>query len=177
MGCEILRDEREETDDCSHVLQPSHLIKKLEKTFGKLLKHERKTKTPRTPRTVQVVPKEEDEKLDAQEHHWFRSGVGSLFHLLKHSRPELSNPMRELTRCMSGLGPENMKEMCCVIKWVLDHPNVGWKCQPQVEFDDCGVIKWRMTGMSDAMWGSNEEDGRSVMGHLLCFMGVLAVEE
>ena len=67
-----------------------------------LLKHERKTKTPGTARAVQVVPKEDKDKLDAEQHHKFRSGVGMLLHLLKHSRPELSNPIRELTRCMSG---------------------------------------------------------------------------
>ena len=44
LGCEILRDEREETADCCHVLQP-HLIEKLVKTFGELPKCERKTKT------------------------------------------------------------------------------------------------------------------------------------
>ena len=43
LGCEILRDEREETADCCCVLQP-HLILKLVKTFGELLKCERKTK-------------------------------------------------------------------------------------------------------------------------------------
>ena len=126
MGCEILKDDKEETDNCCCVFQP-HLIKKLVKTFRELLKCERKTKTPGTPRAVQVVPKEDDEKLDEEKHHHFRSGVGNLLCLLKHSRPELSNPMRESTRCMSGPGPENMKEMHCVINWVLDHPNLRWK--------------------------------------------------
>ena len=89
-----MRDEREETADCCHVSQP-HLIKKLVKTFGELLKCKRKTKTPRTPRAVQVVPKEDGDKLDSEQHHKFRSGVGSLLHLLKHSRPELSNISNE----------------------------------------------------------------------------------
>ena len=53
--------------------------------------------------------------MDVEQHKKFRSVVESLFHLSKHSRPELSNPIRELTRCMSGLGPENMKEMCRVV--------------------------------------------------------------
>ena len=29
-----------------------------------------------------------------------------------------------------------------------------------------------MSGISDVTWGSNEEDGGSVMGHLSHFMGV-----
>ena len=137
-----------------------------------MLKCERKTETPGTPRADQVVPKEDDDKADAEEHHKFRSGVGMLLCLLKNSSAELSNPMRELTRCMSGAGPENMKEMHGIIKWVLDHPSVGWKCEPQVEFDDHGETRWKMSGMSDATWGSNKDDGRSVTGCFLHFMGV-----
>ena len=49
---------------------------------------------------------------------------------------------------------------------------MGWKCEPQVEFDDHGEIRWKMSGISDATWGSNKEDGRSVMGCLPCLMGV-----
>ena len=123
LGFEIFRDDRKESDDCYCVLQP-HLIKKPVKMFRELLKCERKTETPGTPREVQVVPKEDNEELDSQQHHQFTSGMGSLLHLVKHSRPELSNPMRELTRCVSGPGPESMKETCWVIKWVLDHLNV-----------------------------------------------------
>ena len=73
--------------------------------------------------------------------------------LLKHSRPELSNAIRELTRCMSGPGEENLEEMCRVIKWVIDNPNVGWKYKPEIEFDDNGNHVWRMSGISDATWG------------------------
>ena len=69
-----MRDDREETDDCCCVLQ-SHLSKKLVKTFGELLKCERKTKTPGTPRAVQVAPKEDGDKLNSKQHHPFGSGV------------------------------------------------------------------------------------------------------
>ena len=95
-----------------------------------------------------------------------------MLYLLKHSRPELSNPIRELSRCMSGPIEENMDEMYRVIKWVIDNPDVGWKCKPMVEFDEKGKILWKMSGISDATWGSNKEDGRSVTGYVLYFMGV-----
>ena len=73
---------RENSRDCCCVSQP-HLIKKLVKTFGELLKCERKTESPGTARAVQVVPKEDKDKLDAEQHHKFRSGVGMLLHLLE----------------------------------------------------------------------------------------------
>ena len=90
LGCEILREERK--DEC-WILQ-YHLVKKLISTFGELLKNKRRTHTPGTPRTVQVRPVKEEDKVGKEKHKEFRSGVGSLLYLLKHSRPELSNPIR-----------------------------------------------------------------------------------
>ena len=66
LGCEILRDEKEETTDCCCVLQP-HLIKKMIKTFGESPKSEKKTRAPGTPRAVKVVPKEDEDKVDAEQ--------------------------------------------------------------------------------------------------------------
>ena len=62
--------------------------------------------------------------------------------------------------------------MCRVIKWVMDNPNVGLKMHPAVDFDENGRTMWRLSDTSDATWGSNKEDGRSVTGHVLHFMGV-----
>ena len=86
-------------------------MRKLIETFGKLLKVKRSTNTPGTPRKVQQTAKADVEKLNDLEHHTYRSGVGSLMYLLKHSRPELSNPMRELSRCLNGPSVKNMEEM------------------------------------------------------------------
>ena len=84
MGSEILRGEDEEDQDRCHVLQ-SHLVRKLVKTFGELVKNKRRTNMPGTPRKVQTVPKKDEEKLGADKHKEFRSGVGCLLCLLKHS--------------------------------------------------------------------------------------------
>ena len=93
-------------------------------------------------------------------------------YLLKHSRPELSNPIRELTRMMSAPTDFHKKEMNRVIRWVLDTPNIGLKMDPQFERDGEGNVIWKMSGICDATWGSSKEDGRSVSGYILYFMGV-----
>ena len=123
LGCEIVRAEGK--DEC-WILQ-YHLVKKLISTFGKLLECRRRTNTPGTPRKVQIRPSKEEDKIGKAKHKEFRSGVGSLLYLLQHSRPELSNPIRELSRCMSGPSVENLEEMYRVIKWVIDNPDVGWR--------------------------------------------------
>ena len=98
--------------------------------------------------------------------------MGRLLYLLKHSRPELSNPIRELARMMSSPTEDHMEEMYRVIKWVLDNPDIGLKMKPVVNFDEDGNIIWEMVGICDSTWGSNKDDGRSITGYILYFMGV-----
>ena len=82
LGCDALREEGK--DKCC-ILQP-HLMKKLEQNFGELVKKKQVTNTLGTPRLVQTVARNEEEKLGKEVHRKFRSGVGSLLHLLKHLR-------------------------------------------------------------------------------------------
>ena len=89
LGCDILRDPSK--NEC-WILQP-HLVKKLVDKFGPILKKQRSTNTPGTPRQVIIKNTDESLKLTTEEHHHYISGVGSLLYLLKHSRPELSNPI------------------------------------------------------------------------------------
>ena len=83
-----------------------------------------------------------EEKLGKEVHWEFGSGVGSLLCLLKHSRPELSNPTRELNRCVAGPMSESMEEMCHVIKWAMDRPNIELRINPKVTFNDKGEAFW-----------------------------------
>jgi hypothetical protein len=50
----------------------------------------------------------------------YRSGVGMLLHLIKYSRPDLANVVRELSKCMDVASLTAYKEMQIVIKFVLD---------------------------------------------------------
>ena len=119
------------------IFQP-HLTKKLEQNFGEAVKKKPLTNTPDTLRLTQTVAKNEEEKLGKEAHREFGSGVGSLLCLLKHSRPGSLNPIGELNRCMAGQISENVEEMCCVIKGVIDIPNVGLRTNPKVTFNDKG---------------------------------------
>ena len=65
-----------------------------------------------------------------------------------------------------------MEKIYRVIKWVIDNPDVELKICPEVEVENDGKIVWTMRGISDATWGSNKEDERSVMGYILYFMNV-----
>jgi len=51
------------------------------------------------------------------------SGVGMLLFLVKHSRPDIANATRELSKVMSKPTPFAMKGLKRVIKYILDGKN------------------------------------------------------
>jgi len=55
----------------------------------------------------------------------YRSGVGMLLYLLKHSRIDLGNPVRELTTVLKSPTLLAYKEMLMIIKFVLDTATMG----------------------------------------------------
>ena len=136
LGCEILRRQREAT---CWLLQP-HLIKKLQDKYKHVMTKFTKTCTPGTPRKIMHKCGETEILLDTEGHNEYRSGVGSLLYLLKHSRPEFSNPIRELSKPMSGPNEDHRKEMYRVISWILRTQHVGLKINPTWNKDYDGKI-------------------------------------
>ena len=62
----------------------------------------------------------------------YRSDVGMLLYLLKHSRIDLGNPVRELTKAMKSPTLTADKEILRIIKFVLDTTDMGLKLVPTV---------------------------------------------
>ena len=50
-------------------------------------------------------------KVDEKTQSMYRSGVGTLFYLTKHSRPDITNPVRELSKIMDGASMAQVTEM------------------------------------------------------------------
>ena len=90
--------------------QPS-IIKCLERKFGKEAMKHRLGLTPGTPRFVVMRVTEDQDKFGTQEHPTYRSGVGTLLYLTKHSRPELCNAVRELSKTIDKPALIHLKEM------------------------------------------------------------------
>ena len=106
--------------------QPS-IIKSLEQKFGKRAMKERLSLTPGTPRfTVRRLENPED-KVIPKEHETYRSGLGTLLYLIKHSRPDICNSVRELYKTMDAPAPVDLKEMYKLIRFVLSTKDYGLK--------------------------------------------------
>lgn len=65
--------------------------------------------------------------LSSQEQTRYQSVVGSLLYLLKHSRPDLSNAVRELTKTMDKAIKRDYELMLKVIKYIEFTKDLGLK--------------------------------------------------
>ena len=91
-----------------------------------------------------------------------------LLFLVKHSRPDIANAVRELSKCLDGATKESYKEMLRVTKFVLDTSTRGLKVFPKLSSK--GV--WELVLYSDSDWAGDKDNRRSVTGYMLFLNGV-----
>ena len=92
-----------------------------------------------------------------------------LLYLVKHSRPDISNVVRKLSKCMDGATPDAFKELKRVIKFVLDTKTYGLKIQPTELTQD---QKWTVVVYSDSHYAGDQESHLSVTGYIIFVLGV-----
>jgi hypothetical protein len=77
-------------------MQP-HLINNLKGKFEKKVNNLSDYGMPGTPKFKIVRPMDTTEKIDGNHQSKYRSGLGMLLYLIKYSRPDLTNVVRELS--------------------------------------------------------------------------------
>ena len=97
-------------------MHQGYLIKNLNNIYGKQVKGLTDYKITGTPRVGLVHPNDKNEVVYKEYHEQYRTGVGMLFYLVKHTRPDIENAVRELTRLNDGTKGNATKEMKRVIK-------------------------------------------------------------
>ena len=128
---------------------------------------ERLSLTPRTPRFTARRLEDPEDKVNQEDHETYRSGVGTLLYLTKHSRPDISNPVRELSKTMDAPAPVHLKEMYKVIRHVLSTKGYGLKFELRKD-----MIKWALKALSDSGFASDKETRTSVFGYIIYFCGI-----
>ena len=145
--------------------QPT-IIRSLEKKFGEKAANKKMTITPGTPRFI--VGKVDDiSKVDEKTQSMYRSGVGTLLYLTKHSRPDIKNPERELSKSMDGASMAHVTEMYRVINFVLEMKTLGLRMVPTFKGDI-----WKLEAMSDSDFANDKDTRNSVYGYINYFCGV-----
>ena len=163
LSCEITFDE----DGSGGYIHQPHLISRIEKTFGDLVKKRQEYGTPGTP-GFRTIRNPDEEKLDEKRHSMYRSGVGMLLYLVKHSRPDLANPIRELSKVLDGPSEKSWGEMCRIIKYVLDTRNMSLRIKPK----GSDINEMEMIAFSDSDWAADRETRISVSGFIIYLNGV-----
>jgi len=107
--------------------------------------------------------------LDEKEMKMYRSGVGMLLYLVKYSRPDISNSVRELSKGMKEATPDAMKELMRVIKFVISTKNFGLKLEPKLV--KSRADNWFIVVYSDSDWAGDSDTRISVTGFILFVMG------
>ena len=123
--------------------------------------------TPGTPRFTARRLENPEDKVNPEDHETYRSGVGTLLYLTKHSRPDISNPVRELSKTMDAPAPVHLKEMYKVIRHVLSTKGYGLKFELRKD-----IIKWALKALSDSDFASDKETRISVFGYIIYFCGI-----
>ena len=163
LSCEITLN-REDKSACIH--QP-HLIAKLEKKFKDVITGAYEYNTPGTPH--KHMQKTEETKVSEKEHSRYRSGVGMLLYLAKHTRPDISNAVRELSKVLDAPGVTAWKELKRVIKYVINTKEMALRIKPEKQqVNDM----WQMVAFSDSDWGNDRESRKSISGYILYLCGV-----
>ena len=128
---------------------------------------ERLSMTPGSPRFTARRLENEEDKVNAKDHETYRSGVETLLYLTKHSRPDLSNQVRELSKTMDAPPLAHLKEMYKLIRFVLSTKDYGLKFQLIKS-----IRKWVLKALSDSDFASDKEKRTSVFGYVIYFCGI-----
>jgi hypothetical protein len=96
------------------------MVRKIETMFGEEESKKQAYRTPCTPGLALVKLQSEAEKVSPEKHSQYRTGVGMLLYLIRHSRPDMAKTVRELSKLLDGPNESADKEMLQAIKYVLD---------------------------------------------------------
>ena len=91
-----------------------------------------------------------------------------LLYLVKHTRPDIANAVRELTKLNDGPTASAMKELFRVIKYVLDTEHLGLKMSPDSE------DMWSILAFSDSDYAGDKETRISVSGYAIFICNAIA---
>ena len=152
------------------ILQ-THLINKIIGKFGNELSDKIFYGIPGTlgtPRFKVTCPDEGSNTIDENLQKHYCSGVGMLLYLIKYSRPDLSNAVRELSKCMDKATFGTYQEMLCVIKFVLDTKYICLNIQPNFDSKN----SWKLKVFSDSDWAGDPETRINVTGFIVYFQNV-----
>jgi Reverse transcriptase (RNA-dependent DNA polymerase) len=156
VGCKLICNDKNK----SMVIHQPKLLKHLNEEFNSSnMKH---YKTPAGPKTSITRPIEGESLINTEQQTKYRSGVGMLLYLVKHSRPEISNAVRELSKVCDGANMNHWKCLMRTIQYVNSTYNIGLKIKPK-PYEGKYILK----GISDSEYAGDKDNRISVYGYVI----------
>jgi hypothetical protein len=106
--------------------------------------------------------------LDSEDQRDYWSGVGMLLYLTKYSRPDISNIVHELSKCMDSASWGSYQELLRVIKFADNTKSFGLKVEPRSDDD----LEWNLKIFCDSDWAGDPETRISVTGFVISLLDV-----
>ena len=88
-----------------------------------------------------------------------------LLYLVKHTRLDIANSVRELSKVADGANYAHWKALLRNIKYVLDTEHLALKLKPTAELDSAFELK----GISDSDYAGDKDTQTSVHGYVVYF--------
>ena len=126
------------------------------------------TRKHKTPAEAGMILRKADpkDKVDSKRHTYFRSGTGKLLHMVRWSRPEMQNAVRELTMQGSAPTEAHIKALHRAMRYSVETPKRGWKLKPERTWNGKDkTFKFRIKGKSDSDYAKCPVTRRSVSGY------------
>jgi hypothetical protein len=120
--------------------------------------------TPSAPSFFVIRPKNKEEMIDERKQKWFRSAIGTLLYLVKLSRPDLANSVRELAKVMDGANPAQEKELKRTMEYAIQTKEKSLKIEAKTNH-------WDITAYSDSDFAGDKDDRKSITGYIIFVSG------
>ena len=135
-------------------------MRKIERFFGKEIENIQAYRTPGAPGEGIVRMRENEEGLNDQDQFKYRSAVGMLLFLVKYSRPDISNSVRELSKVNDRANKAHYKQMLRAIKYVIDTRNTVLKLKPEKK-----DLMWNFKCLCDSDYAGDKDTRLSLTGY------------
>ena len=165
VGCEVKRAGKHKL-----FMSQSNLIIKLDRPFGDKVKNLAARETPAGSSFTVTRCQVPDQLVSLEEHRTYRSGVGILLYLVKFSRPDISNAVRELSKANDGADRSSFKCLLRTIKYVLDTRNLFLKYEVDPKMMD---KRWSIKTFCDSDFAGDKTSRISVTGYCIYVLDCL----
>jgi hypothetical protein len=172
VGCKIIENKAKNTI----YIHQRKLLNNLKEQFSELVESLKDFEIPAPPQTIIKRPAKDDTLLLPDQQTKFGSGVGMLLYLVKHSRFDISNSVRELSKVADGATKEHWKLLLRNIKYVITTGYLALKLKPNAntfnffmegtQTEDKGLT---LGGTTDSEFGENLDCCISVFGYNIYF--------